>query len=227
MNIQLNKASILGLLLMLSGGLLAQVSTHTVKKKETLYGISKEYGITVAELKAWNNLSGSTIKIGQKLKVGENVPKIGAELSTYDVALMGLDRGKMSVDEAAQKLSLLKDLQREEALKQGQLEKAEFYSFDGKQDLGFEAADNMRLRGENPQNFIYYRVKAGDDLFSIADNFEVSVDDLQFWNNIQGVQVGDVIIVQNGSPAEETRAASYRSKSFPEFEQITCATRLV
>ncbi len=213
MNIQLNKASILGLLLMLSGGLLAQVSTHTVKKKETLYGISKKYGITVTELKTWNKLSGNTIKIGQKLKVGETVPKIGTELSTYDVALMGLDRGKMSVDEAAQKLSLLKDLQREQVLKKGQTETAEFNSFGGNEDFGFEAADNMRLRGENPQNFIYYRVKAGDDLFSIADNFEVSVDDLQFWNNIQGVRVDDVIIVQNGSPAAEARVPGGVSRS--------------
>jgi len=41
--------------------------THTVKKGETLYSISRKYKITVQQLKKSNNLSGNTISIGQKL----------------------------------------------------------------------------------------------------------------------------------------------------------------
>ena len=43
--------------------------SHTVGKGETLYGLSKQYGITVDEIKSWNNLADNTIHIGQQLIV--------------------------------------------------------------------------------------------------------------------------------------------------------------
>jgi len=44
-------------------------TTHTVAAKETMFSISKMYGITVDELKQWNNLSDNTLSIGQQLVV--------------------------------------------------------------------------------------------------------------------------------------------------------------
>ncbi len=41
--------------------------SHTVSKGDTLYSLSRQYGITVAEIKKMNNLSVDTISIGQKL----------------------------------------------------------------------------------------------------------------------------------------------------------------
>jgi TolA-binding protein len=43
--------------------------THTVAKGETLYRISKEYGVSVKDLKSWNQLPDNTIHVGQKLIV--------------------------------------------------------------------------------------------------------------------------------------------------------------
>ena len=43
--------------------------THTVVKGETLYRISKMYGMTVDDLKALNGLSSNNVSLGQKLKV--------------------------------------------------------------------------------------------------------------------------------------------------------------
>lgn len=203
MKIQSKTFILLGFLLAFSVGLQAQDLVHTVKKKETLYSISKQYQVTVAELKAWNNLSSNTIKIGQELRVGENVPAEGAQLDSYDVAMLGLNRGKMSVDEAAHKLSLIADLEREQARKAQA--SFQFTDFDN-ETSEFEQEGVARARGFNPKNLKYYQVKPGDDLFSIADTYEVSVQDLQYWNNIQGVQAGDVIIVQDGVPVEEKRS---------------------
>ena len=43
---------------------------HQVQSGETLYGIAKRYGISVEELKSWNQIEGSAVlRIGQKLKV--------------------------------------------------------------------------------------------------------------------------------------------------------------
>lgn len=45
--------------------------THIVEKGETLYQLSKKYGVTVNQLRDWNNITGNNIQIGQTLKVSE------------------------------------------------------------------------------------------------------------------------------------------------------------
>ena len=47
----------------------AAAITHTVQPKETMFGIAKKYDVTVEELKQWNNLEGTTLKVGQQLKI--------------------------------------------------------------------------------------------------------------------------------------------------------------
>jgi len=44
---------------------------HTVAPKESLYSISKQYGVTVQQLMDWNGLQGSDVKIGQILFVSQ------------------------------------------------------------------------------------------------------------------------------------------------------------
>lgn len=46
-------------------------SSHTVEKGETLYRLSKQYGVSVDELKAWNSLVDNTIHVGQDLIVSQ------------------------------------------------------------------------------------------------------------------------------------------------------------
>jgi LysM repeat protein len=42
---------------------------HTVAEKETMYSIARQYNITVDQLKQWNNLASTELKIGQSLVV--------------------------------------------------------------------------------------------------------------------------------------------------------------
>ena len=44
---------------------------HTVSAGETLYGISKAYGVSVESIQNWNNLSSNSLSIGQELIVGQ------------------------------------------------------------------------------------------------------------------------------------------------------------
>lgn len=57
------------------------IGYHTVAPQETLYAIAREYGVTVMQLKEWNNLEGSNLEIGQLIRVAapgvkssENIP---------------------------------------------------------------------------------------------------------------------------------------------------------
>jgi LysM repeat protein len=45
------------------------LSQHIVAKGDTLYNISKRYGLTVEELKKINELGSSNISIGQALSI--------------------------------------------------------------------------------------------------------------------------------------------------------------
>lgn len=45
--------------------------TYEVQPKEGLYAISKKYGVTVAQLKEWNNLADDNLKVGQQLIVSK------------------------------------------------------------------------------------------------------------------------------------------------------------
>lgn len=53
-----------------SGGS-GETTYYTVQRGDTLYRISKDHGVTVGQIKDWNNLIGSTISIGQRLVVSQ------------------------------------------------------------------------------------------------------------------------------------------------------------
>ena len=42
---------------------------HVVQKTETLYSISKRYGVTTKQIQDWNNMSDNNVKLGQKLVI--------------------------------------------------------------------------------------------------------------------------------------------------------------
>jgi LysM repeat protein len=42
---------------------------HTVEAKETMFSISRKYGVTTDEIKQWNNLGDNTLSIGQSLVI--------------------------------------------------------------------------------------------------------------------------------------------------------------
>jgi LysM repeat protein len=47
------------------------IKYHEVQAKEGLYGISKKYGVSVQQLKEWNNLTSDNLAIGQQLIVSK------------------------------------------------------------------------------------------------------------------------------------------------------------
>lgn len=60
----------------------ASPATHTVVRGETLYKISRTYGVSVDDIKSWNNLKSSTIRRGQVLNVAAPGGVSGAVANT-------------------------------------------------------------------------------------------------------------------------------------------------
>lgn len=55
---------------------------HTVTKGETLYGISKKYGVSSKDVEDWNDIKNKSVKIGQKLIVKKEVAAASPTLET-------------------------------------------------------------------------------------------------------------------------------------------------
>jgi hypothetical protein len=55
----------------MSNNINSSAKTYTVVQGDTLYSLSRRFGLTVDELKALNNLSGNSIRLGQKLIVSK------------------------------------------------------------------------------------------------------------------------------------------------------------
>jgi len=51
--------------------MISRKGVHTVGAQETMYSITKQYGITQQQLKDWNHLEGNELKIGQTLFVAQ------------------------------------------------------------------------------------------------------------------------------------------------------------
>ncbi|MGM0898464.1 MAG: LysM peptidoglycan-binding domain-containing protein [Bacillota bacterium] len=64
----------------------AKTSMYTVKAGDTLYKVAKAHSTSVAKIQQLNNLSNSTIHIGQKLKVSGTATAVGASPSPAPAA---------------------------------------------------------------------------------------------------------------------------------------------
>lgn len=75
---------------LLTTGASALADSYTVVKNDTLWGLSKKYGVSVSDLKKANGVSGHLIYVGQKLQIptkstkATKTAKIGTSTSTVD-----------------------------------------------------------------------------------------------------------------------------------------------
>jgi membrane-bound lytic murein transglycosylase D len=60
----------------------ASFATYRVKSGDVLGSIASRHGVTVSQIKQWNNLSSNLIKVGQQLKVAPGELKTIAQVST-------------------------------------------------------------------------------------------------------------------------------------------------
>ena len=73
---------------------------HTVEAKETMYSISRKYGVTTDEIKQWNNLTDNALSIGQSLvirKKSVSTPQATPVMSKKGVHTVGQQETMFSI----------------------------------------------------------------------------------------------------------------------------------
>ena len=150
---------------------------YTVKSGDSLWSISRKFGVSVNELKKVNNLSSNLLSIGQNLIIpgkkadissNEYVVKKGDTL--YGIA----NKYNVSVDNLKSYNNLSTD-----SLSIGQI---------------IKIPDNKVSGNE-------YVVKSGDSLYSISKKYGISVDELMSVNNLKStvLSVGQLLKIPNNS----------------------------
>ena len=158
---------------------------YFVKSGDTLYGIASRFGVSVDELKRYNNLNSNVLSIGQQLFIptGQMVEEIiGTNYDTYVVktgdSLFNIaSRYGISADELRRINNLDSDV-----------------LFVGQQLL---VPTSSSIIDTDITNYVDYRVVSGDTLYGIASRYGISVDELKSINNLvnNNLSVGQVIKV--------------------------------
>lgn len=165
---------------------------YVVKKGDSLWSIAREYGLSVAELKALNNLSSNTLHIGDTLLVSsvnstdDNISDEYYTVKSGDTLWGIAKKYNMSVN----------DLKSLNNLSSNNLSI-------GQKLIVSKASSND------------YTVVAGDTLWGIARKFNVSVDDLKSLNNLtsNSLSIGMVLKIPPYSNKKNEETNVYVVKS--------------
>lgn len=161
---------------------------HKVKSGESLIVIAKQYHTTPHAIQQANNLTGHLIRAGDYLVV----PAASRELDDYSLsadqrltATQSQQQGSYKIDHTIQRGDTLWDLSRKYDVNLRQLAKWN----------GMAPTDPLRpgrklvvLQGEQKTSGvtrnIHYQVRSGDSLARIASRFNVTIRDIEKWNQI-------------------------------------------
>ena len=171
-------ANYLGVSYSFSGDMINE-NYYIVKSGDSLWSISKKFGLTVDELKKLNNLSNNMLSIGQKLLVNDTS---GSE----DIGVYYTVESGDTLYGIANKYGIsVADLKAINNLKNNNL------------SIGQKLLISGTGEKNNEEEFDTYIVKSGDNLYAIARRFGTTVDNLKDINNLSTnlLSIGQKLLV--------------------------------
>ncbi|MDR7129624.1 LysM repeat protein [Algoriphagus sp. 4150] len=173
---------------------------HNVVPGETLFSISKKYGVAVERVMKDNGLKGNDLSVGQSLIIEPAIPVTVAKEPEPAVAVGTTESASKSANKEKEKTAK----KAEEAPKVSEKSATASNPEAAKQP-------NPKAAGENskpmvPGEWKSHSVQDGETLFSIASQYSARVEDLITWNALtsNNLQKGQVLKVGRGAMQEST-----------------------
>lgn len=178
--------------------------THRVGKGETLFGISKKYGLSVNELRSLNNMSASDVlQFDQVLNVSKN-NRSDVEIvrstpspsppATKSAATTATGTHTVSAGETLFSISNQYGMSVDELKNQNGLN-SNTISVGQRLKVNGRASNDQSVSTSSAGTYV---VKAGDTLYSISKKYNTSVEKLKAWNNINSnsISVGQILEIR-------------------------------
>ena len=167
---------------------------YTVKRGDSLWSIASNYGVSVADLRKANNLTSDTLTIGQVLKIpiiGNNDGNVDTGTSTTYIVKRG-----DNLYSIARKYNVSVD-----AIKRANNLESDVLSLNQVLIIPNQENNNNSSNDSANTGTITYTVKRGDSLWSIANNYGISVLELKAANNLTSnlLNVGQTLIIPSSS----------------------------
>jgi membrane-bound lytic murein transglycosylase D len=171
--------------------------SHYVSRGETLSSIARHYGVSVSELKAANDMTGSTIIAGQRLHVpGRASPAAVRSADARTVPSAAATSAAPPASAGPQVHTVragdtLWGIARTYGVTVPELAAANAIGTQTRLALGTRLtvpapADSYRRVAAAPETTrMTYRVKRGDTLSQIAQRFQVTIRQLMGWNDLR------------------------------------------
>ncbi|MCU0454588.1 MAG: LysM peptidoglycan-binding domain-containing protein [Bacteroidetes bacterium] len=162
---------------------------HTVSTGETLDHIARDYGVSVADLKAWNGLRSNMIRNGQRLEVYERPSERAGIVASKPAQRTAASTGKNYVVRRGETLF---EIARRHGVDVATLKQA-----NGLRSDALAVGQTLRIpaaQGSNGSRT--HLVRQGETLWSIAKRYGVSVEEIERSNpRSEGLRAGDEIVV--------------------------------
>lgn len=183
---------------------------YIVTLGDTLYGIAKKFNTSVQKIKEINNLTTDIINVGDKLIIMENIDNEN-NFNPSDCLLYTVVKGDNLYDLAIKYSTTVDEIKRYNNLTSDALSIGQKITIPcGDKDSGVESLPN----------YVTYTVKKGDTLYSIAKEFNTTVDKIKTDNALQSdsLTVGSTLILNNnGNSGEVVIEECYGEEYTPEL----------
>jgi LysM repeat protein len=195
---------------------------HSVKKGETIYSISKAYGISTEELIKENQASQTALKEGQSLRINEKMVGTYPPASSVSPITAVRDETKFYYHKLM-KGETVYSLSRFYSVSENEILESNPGIDISKLPLGFEVAIPRKEFMNEKETFSsqqektwYHKVTKGETMTSIARQYGISVRDLRRENrDIRFPQVGDYLRIPGMKYPEQEPAVHTAEDSVP------------
>jgi membrane-bound lytic murein transglycosylase D len=206
-----------------------RTSKYTVKKGESLGKIAEKFGVTISQLRKWNKLDSNKINRGQVLAVhgketsasfGDNTTRKEGNILSYTV------KEGDTIGEIAEMFKVrIEDIRALNNLKSNKIVVGKSLIINSDVDASkvskSKRDDNSKtVASVNPKisnlktSSSIHKVKSGETLSAIADKYNVTIKEIENWNNLKNSKIveGQSLMINPSTNGKSSKTLSKNEK---------------